>query len=124
MEADLKTLGANLQEIRNLRKLSLREVEAATGISNAYLSQLENDKIKNPSPNFLYKLSVLYEVDYQLLMEKAGYAGPVKSSPDSKKDSFGPKTLLGAALFSTENLTPAEEEQLVKYLRFLRSQSK
>lgn len=117
MEDDLKTLGSNLQQIRNLRKLSLRAVESATGISNAYLSQLENDKVKSPSPNFLYKLSALYDVDYQLLMEKAGYAGP-------KKDNDGPKTLSGAALFTTKNLTPEEEEQLSKYLGFLRSQSK
>jgi transcriptional regulator with XRE-family HTH domain len=124
MENDSKTLGDNLREIRNLRKLSLRNVEEATGISNAYLSQLENDKITKPSPNFLYKLSVLFDVDYQLLMEKAGYAGPKKNNSDSKINGSGPKTLSGAALFSTENLTPREEEKLVEYLRFLRSQPK
>jgi len=122
MDDEKKTLGSNLQQIRNLRKLSLRAVEEATGISNAYLSQLENDKIKNPSPNYLYKLSAIYDVDYQLLMEKAGYAGPKKGNIGTQAVGTEPKTLSGAALFSTENLTPQEEEKLVEYLRFLRSQ--
>ena len=115
MSTEKKTLGVELQLVRNLRKLSLREVEAVTGISNAYLSQLENDKIKKPSPHILYKLSQIYGLDYQLIMECAGYAGP-------KADSSGPKTLQGAALFSTKDLTSEEEEKLAEYLHFLRNQ--
>ncbi|WP_367119167.1 helix-turn-helix domain-containing protein, partial [uncultured Mucilaginibacter sp.] len=46
MAAEKKTLGGLLKEARELRRLSLREVETQSGISNAYLSQLENDKIK------------------------------------------------------------------------------
>ena len=49
-EKKAKSFGEGLKMARELRKLSLREVEEATGISNAYLSQLENDKIKKPSP--------------------------------------------------------------------------
>ena len=66
----------------------------------------------------------------------AGWLGPIqksiikfmktknygdKNESDPLKDSSGPKTLSGAALFSTENLTPKEEEKLVEFLRFLRS---
>ena len=40
------TLGQYLASIRADRKMTLREVEAATnkGVSNAYLSQIENDR--------------------------------------------------------------------------------
>jgi transcriptional regulator with XRE-family HTH domain len=38
-----------LKRIRELRKLSLRQLETKTGISNSYLSQLENGQIKDPS---------------------------------------------------------------------------
>src|SRR4030095_10467564 len=46
-------LGAMLAGLRTAKGLSLREVEEATGkaVSNAYLSQLENGKIRKPSPN-------------------------------------------------------------------------
>jgi hypothetical protein len=49
------TLGQYLASIRTDRKMTLREVEEATNkqVSNAYLSQIENDKIQKPSPNIL-----------------------------------------------------------------------
>jgi HTH-type transcriptional regulator, competence development regulator len=109
----MRTLGQELQTARKLKKLSLREVETATGISNPYLSQLENDKIQKPSPQFLGKLAALYELDFQRVMEAAGYVAPVKRNT-------GPKTISGDALFS-QALTPSEEEQLVDYLAFIRS---
>jgi transcriptional regulator with XRE-family HTH domain len=111
-----RSLGEGLKVARELRKLSLRDVEDATGISNAYLSQLENNKVKKPSPHFLHKLASLYEVGYELLMESAGYI--------KRKAHDGPKTLQGAALFAQEKLTSDEEIQLSEYLAFLRSKRK
>ncbi|MGB8356671.1 MAG: helix-turn-helix transcriptional regulator, partial [Chthoniobacteraceae bacterium] len=87
-----QSLGQGLKLARGLRKLSLRQVEEATGISNPYLSQLENDKINKPSPFYLHKLANLYEIEYEMLMEAAGYV-------QRKDKSQGPKTLAGAALF-------------------------
>ena len=111
-----QSFGAGLKTARELRNLSLREVEEATGISNAYLSQLENNKIKKPSPHFLHKLAALYDIGYELLMEQAGYV--------QRKKSDGPKTLAGAALFSQEKLSSDEEEKLAEYLAFLRRKRK
>jgi HTH-type transcriptional regulator, competence development regulator len=111
-----KSLGEGLRLARDLRKLSLREVEEATGISNAYLSQLENDKVRKPSPHFLHKLAALYDIAYELLMESAGYIK--RKAPD------GPKTLQGAALFAQDKLTSEEEVALAEYLAFLRSKKK
>src|SRR6266404_643492 len=108
-----QSLGEGLRTARELRNLSLREVEEATGISNAYLSQLENDKIKKPSPHFLHKLAAVYDIGYELLMESAGYV--------KRKNPEGPKTLAGAALFAEKKLTSQEEEALTEYLAFLRS---
>lgn len=110
------SFGEGLRLARELRKLSLREIEAATGISNAYLSQLENDKIKKPSPHFLHKLAALYGIGYELLMESAGYV--------QRNSTDGPKTLAGAALFSVEKLTPQEEQAMAEYLVFLRRNKK
>jgi transcriptional regulator with XRE-family HTH domain len=112
-----ESLGTQLRRIRALRKLSLRDVEEATGISNPYLSQLENDKINKPSPHFLHKLAKLYDVEYEILMQAAGYV-------HERQHKAGAATLLGAALFSDKKLTAEEEQELAKYLQFLRTRNK
>jgi transcriptional regulator with XRE-family HTH domain len=104
-------LGALLAGLRTAKGLSLREVEEATGeaVSNAYLSQLENGRIRKPSPNVLHRLAEVYGVGYETLMEKAGYL----LSPICRD---GPR-----AVFAIDDLTAEEEEELLKYLAFLRS---
>ena len=89
-------------------------MEAATGkaVSNAYLSQLENGKIKKPSPSVLHSLAEVYVVPYEALMEKAGYLLP-------SQDGSGKRKRLAA--FAIDDLTAEEEEELLKYLAFLRS---
>lgn len=106
------TLGQVLQSAREAKKLSLRAVEKATGVSNAYLSQLESGKIKQPSPTILHKLSELYEVAYNDLLALAGYPVPDDDSTASSQvrpfDRFG-------------DITKDEEQELVDYLAFLRA---
>jgi transcriptional regulator with XRE-family HTH domain len=110
-------LGALLADLRTAKGLSLREVEEATGkaVSNAYLSQLENGRIKKPSPNVLHSLSEVYSVPYEVLMEKAGYLLPSADGDGRRKSR---KRL---AAFAIDDLTAEEEEELLKYLAFLRS---
>ncbi len=50
----------NIRGARIAKKYTLREVETLTGISNAYLSQLENNLIKNPSYKIIQKLHAIY----------------------------------------------------------------
>lgn len=107
-----KSLGQTLLEARELHGLTLRQVEEATGISNAYLSQLENDKIKKPSANFLYKLASIYKIDLDLLLYASGI---IKEKPGGKGLVGGRFTNKGI------QLTQKEEEQLLQYLKFLRS---
>jgi transcriptional regulator with XRE-family HTH domain len=106
-------LGALLADLRTAKGLSLREVEDATGkaVSNAYLSQLENGKIKKPSPSVLHSLAEVYVVPYEALMEKAGYLLPSENGDGKRKR---------LAAFAIDDLTAEEEEELLKYLAFLR----
>jgi transcriptional regulator with XRE-family HTH domain len=108
------TLGSGLREARELKNLSLRAVEQAAGISNAYLSQLENNKIRKPSPFFLHKLSKLYDISYEKLMAAAGYA-------TLEEGTASPKSFASGVLFNEELITPEESEELVKFLSYLRS---
>jgi len=107
-------LGALLADLRTAKGLSLREVEEATdkAVSNAYLSQLENGRIKKPSPNVLHSLAQVYVVPYEALMEKAGYLLPSEEAGGQRKR---------LAAFAIDDLTAEEEEELLKYLAFIRS---
>ena len=113
------SLGQYLASIRKDRKLTLRQVEEATTkeISNAYLSQIENDRIHKPSPNVLHTLAELYGVDYEGLMEKAGYITVSQSRGADERHGR-------AATFAEHNLTSAEETELLDYLAFLRTKKK
>ena len=106
-------LGSLLADLRTAKGLSLRRVEEATdnAVSNAYLSQLENGKIRKPSPNVLHSLAIVYAVPYETLMEKAGYLPSADGAAGGRK----------LAAFAIGEMTAEEEEELLKYLAFLRS---
>src|SRR5205807_3069034 len=69
-------LGQVIKSARLASGKTLREIETLTGISNGYLSQLESDAVKQPSPNHLHSLAEVYRLDYGHLMELAGYRAP------------------------------------------------
>jgi len=104
-------LGEYLKSLRKLNCFTLRQFEEFAGISNAYLSQIENNKIKSPSPNFLFKLADLYKVDYRAMFEKAGYI-------EESKQFTGPAF---ATIELGIKITKEEENKLMEYLEFLRT---
>ena len=110
------TLGQYLASIRTDRKMTLREVEEATNrqVSNAYLSQIENDRIRKPSPNILHSLAETYAISFENLMDKAGFL--ISSTGRSDDDRHG-----RVATFAEYNLTEDEESELLQYLQFIRS---
>jgi HTH-type transcriptional regulator, competence development regulator len=111
----MRSLGKTLKDSREVLSLTLRQVEEATGISNAYLSQLENDKIKKPSANVLYKLASIYHVELDSLL----YAAGIIESESPQKNQ-----LLNTTALSAEKLNSEEEQALLDYLKFLRFSGK
>lgn len=105
-----ESLGPYLRNVRKHKAFTLRTVEEKTGISNAYLSQLENNKIASPSPKFLCKLAKLYGIQYEHLMKLAGY--PVE--PRAHTSAFRVENGL-------EDLTQDEKTKVQEYIQFLRS---
>ena len=110
------TLGKHLAKLRNAECLSLRQVEEQTNkeVSNAYLSQLENDKISKPSPNVLEALARVYKTSYEDLMRRAGYLSSDAEVSGRRRASV--------ATFAIQDLTPEEESLLIDYLGFIRKQ--
>ena len=65
-------LGMYLRQLRELKGLSLREVDRLSDISYTHLNMIENGK-RNVTPALLRNLAQLYNVNYLDLYEKAGY---------------------------------------------------
>ena len=108
-------LGSFLRKARGDAGLTQRDVERETGVSNAYLSQLESGKVREPSPRILHKLSGAYGVSYADLLVASGY--PL---PDTGKRRW-------TAVHSANRLGPIsdkEELALKEYLEFLRSKGR
>ncbi|MHA3788275.1 helix-turn-helix domain-containing protein [Flavobacterium hauense] len=115
----MSSLGATLKEARKNVGLTLRQVEDMTDISNAYLSQLENDKIKNPSVNILSKLSSLYKVSLKTLLSNAKMIDKKEAQQEEINLSFAQKIA-----FRAEDLTEEERNDVLKYLEFIKSRKR
>lgn len=109
----MSNYGEYFKALRETLGLTLRDVEKKAEVSNAYLSQLESGKIKQPSPLTLHKLAEVYNVNYELLMEKVGYPVPKKS--ESQLDKIG---------YRVGNVTKEEEMELLNYLKFMRERKR
>lgn len=62
-----------LRDMRKLKGFTIRELSDRSGVSAAYISQLENGNRGIPSPEVLQKLSEGLNTPYFELMKAAGY---------------------------------------------------
>ena len=67
------SFGQFLKSLRKRQHMSLRDVERESGVSNAYLSQLESGDRPPPRPDMLKKLARAYNVTVRELLMRAGY---------------------------------------------------
>jgi transcriptional regulator with XRE-family HTH domain len=106
------TLGVVLRQAREVRGLSAVDASRTAGISAAYLSKLENDAVKKPSPQILHSLSEALSVPYADLMRLTGYRVPSEPVVD-------PAIAVAVALFA--DLTDDERDELIEYLAWYRA---
>jgi transcriptional regulator with XRE-family HTH domain len=65
------TLGDLISLSRELKKLTLRDLEAKTGVSNALISQIETGKVKDPGFRTVCKLADGLGITLKRLSETA-----------------------------------------------------
>lgn len=106
------SFGAVLKQAREVRELSTGDAARAAGISAAYLSKLENDAVKKPSPHVLHQLSEVLTVPYADLMRLSGYRVPGDTNGTASDT-------LSAALFA--DLSDDERDELIEYLAWYRA---
>lgn len=109
------SMGGTLKQARTVRELSVVDAARAAAISPAYLSRLEGDAVKKPSPHILHQLSLALGVPYEELMRMSGYRLP------GQPDTHAVRTV-GAALF--DDLSDDEREELVEYLAWYRARQR
>lgn len=117
----MKTLGKTLKESRELIPFTLRQVEEATGISNAYLSQLENDKIKKPSANVLYKLASVYNIELNTLLSAAGIIEKSKETEPSKQVN---NEWLNRLAFYADSFSSDEQNEVIEFIKYMKFKGK
>ena len=106
------SFGAVLKLAREVRELSTGDAARAAGISAAYLSRLEGDAVKRPSPPVLHQLSEALAIPYAELMRLRGYHVPGDEEGNSSD-------AVGVALFG--GLSADEREELLEYLAWYRA---
>lgn len=116
-------LARRLSQLRKLKGASLRDVEAETGISNAYLSQLERGVAAQPAPEKLRRLADFYGIPYETLLSAAGYLDQLPATPSFIGATAEPMPPLLDAI-STANLSEEEQEMVIDYIAFIRSRKK
>lgn len=75
-----------LKDMRKFKGFTIRELADRSGVSAAYISQLENGNRGVPSPDVLMKLSEGLNIPYTELMQIAGYLE--KSSVEPNNGSY------------------------------------
>ena len=105
-------LGRELSSARQDGGASLRDVASQAQISAAYLQKLERGQVAEPSPKILGRLAVALNLDYQRLLDLAGYDFPKK--PAQRQ---APTSRLAAA-----DLTEAEERAVAAFIDHLIAQ--
>jgi transcriptional regulator with XRE-family HTH domain len=75
----LEKLGEKVRFLRQGKGWSLQELAERSGVSKAYLSDLENGSAGRPNIQYVYAISVALEVTLDQLLQDAAGAKPVKS---------------------------------------------
>ncbi len=104
----LPSLGAIIRKQRELAALPMRQVAAAVGISNPYLSQIERG-LRAPSDAVLNAIAESLKTTADSLYAEAGFVEP-------DEDAAPDPGLLGA-IEAAEELTPAQRRALAEIYR-------
>lgn len=127
---DFETIGSYVSYVREAKGLTLRDVveliktaitkkelDAAGTVSKGYLSNLEAEKYIHPAPLKLKALAHVYNIPYELLLNKAGYWD--RTTEKIKKD--GSFTLM---FKEVQDMTASEKRSVMDYIEFVKSKRK
>lgn len=108
--------GRYLKETRQRLGLSLRKVQELSNgsIHNAYLSQIETGRTKNPNPELLAAIAKVYGLDFWNVLYRAGWPIP------QEEPGMGDQRWHGSPLRDLMDLSDEEMEELLDFAGYLR----
>ncbi|WP_336635370.1 helix-turn-helix transcriptional regulator [Lysinibacillus fusiformis] len=114
----MNTIGDLIKEVRKKNGLTTTQLAEMVEVSQGYISHLENERKKNPSPDVLARISKVLDIPYIDLMIRAGYlTGNDLSELYLKRDELKSKqTEYRNKKKEFINKTEAIELKLQKYL--------
>ncbi|MCC2087950.1 helix-turn-helix domain-containing protein [Mammaliicoccus sciuri] len=110
-----KELTDLLLKTRQDRGYSLHQASYKTGVSHSFISQLERGLRPTPIPDVLRKIAKGYNLNYELLMQKAGYLDEVRDNQESSYDPY--EMLMFSDKESFEAMPKEEQERILTVLR-------
>jgi transcriptional regulator with XRE-family HTH domain len=110
-------LGKKIRALREELGMSQAQLSAQGGLSQGYLSQLENDEVQNPSAAVIFRLAQALHVDPRVLMQAAGYSS-LAGKDDEYEVTVDPELLRFLARFPRE-----QQSSLLQLLKSLDQRS-
>jgi len=98
-------LGKKIRQLREELGMSQALLSSQAGLSQGYLSQLENDEVQNPSAAVIFRLAQALNVDPRVLMDAAGYDRGANGSESDFAVTVDPELLRFLARFPREQQT-------------------
>lgn len=109
-KSQVEALGELIRSQRNLARLSLRDMAELTGVSNAYLSQIERG-LHEPSVKVLTAVAKALNLSADALLAQAGLIG----DDDDQGVRFTSGTEV--AILADPRLTGSQKEALISVYR-------
>lgn len=109
------TLGKTIRRHRQEIGLSQAQLASCAGLSQGYLSQIENAEVENPSAAVLFRLAQALHIDPHRLLEAAGYPQLANNHRDQEFETRVDPDLLAFLA----RLSPQEQRHLLNFLQGL-----
>ena len=112
---DVSGLGSYIREQRDQAQMSVRQLAAAAGVSNPYLSQVERG-LRRPSAEILSRLAGALRISAETLYVQAG----ILSEPEAREAGRD----LSAAIAQEPSLTEAQRRTLLEIYRAFQAENR
>jgi len=107
--ARMEALGDYIREQRDQAQMSVRQLAAAAGVSNPYLSQIERG-LRRPSAEILSRLAGALRISAESLYVQAG----ILSEADAERRAEGEARDVRASIASDPTLTESQRRTLLE----------
>lgn len=105
-------LGKTIRKVREEIGMSQAQLASCAGLSQGYLSQIENDEVQNPSAAVLFRLANALHIDPRALLQAAGYEEILPREEEDFEPAVDPDLLRFLAKMSLK-----QQRSLLRFLQ-------